>query len=137
MRKILLFVLFLAFIGITAIQAQENNAPYRPKPDDWGTFCLVSSTVGDTNYFKLDLNQIATEFEKIYLKYYYIEQDVFHTNIKEYSIENGTAMIAVPKRYAIEDYRHFMAMMKKMAFTANYNFTNEEKAAYLENHKKK
>jgi hypothetical protein len=137
MKKIFISALFALILLTNVLESQENTQPYRPKPDDWGSFCLVSYTHADTNYFKIDLKQIVTEFEKIYLKYYYLEQDVFHTKIIYYNIEASEALIAVPKRYDVEEYKHFMATMKKMAFTANYNFNNEERATYLENHKNK
>jgi len=38
---------------------------------------------------------------------------VFHAQIKSYNIEKGEALIAVPKKYSVEDYRHFIANMKK------------------------
>ncbi|MFZ4740432.1 MAG: hypothetical protein ACOYLE_04655 [Bacteroidales bacterium] len=133
MKKIIAFSLFIAFFAITNSQSQETIQ--QNKPDYWGTFCLKTLTVGDTNFFKVDLTQLTSEFEKIYFKYYYLEQDVFHSHINIYNIESGEAIIAVPKKYTIEDYRHFMANMKKMTFTANYNFTIEQKENYIINHK--
>ena len=73
----------------------------------------------------------------MYFKFYYLEQDVFHTQIKEYNIDKGEALIAVPKKYTVEDYRYFMATMKKMTKTANYNYTVEQKNKYILNHKNK
>jgi len=98
---------------------------------------LVLQTVGDTNFFKVDLAQLPSEFEKVYFKSYYLEQDVFHTQIKVYDINKDKAIIAVPKKYVVEDYRHFMGNMKKMTQTANNNFTIEQKVEYIRNHKDK
>lgn len=133
MKKIL--ILSFLFIIVANIKAQE--VLQQTKPDYWGTFCLVSQTIGDTNFFKVDLSQLPTEFEKVYLKNYYLEQDVFHAKIKSYNIEKGEAIIAVPKKYAVEDYRHFMANIKKMTQTANYNFTSAQKENYILTHKNK
>ncbi|MEI6695075.1 MAG: hypothetical protein WCO13_03310 [Bacteroidota bacterium] len=135
MKKLILFVFIVGFFTTHQIQAQ--GVSITPKPDYWGTFCLVSQTVGDTNFFKLDLSQLTSEFEKIYFKFYYLEQDVFHTQLKEYNIEKNTAIIAVPKKYSVEDYRHFMADMKKMTQTAFYNYTADQKLEYIQNHKDK
>jgi len=133
MKKLMIIAFFFAIFTLSNLQAQEVSQP--AKPDYWGTFCLVSQTIGDTNYFKIDLSQLPSEFEKVYFKFYYIEQDVFHAQIKSYNIEKGEASIAVPKKYTIEDYRHFMANMKKMTQTANYNFTVAEKENYILTHK--
>ena len=135
MKKLILFVFIVGFFTTHQIQAQ--GVSITPQPDYWGTFCLVSQTVGDTNFFKLDLSQLPTEFEKIYFKFYYLEQDVFHAQLKEYNIEKNAAMIAVPKKYSVEDYRHFMADMKKMTQTAFYNYTADQKLEYIQNHKDK
>ena len=56
MKKSIFIILFVAFAGINFLQAQETTQPYRPKPDDWGSFCLVSYTHADTNYFKSQVN---------------------------------------------------------------------------------
>ena len=133
MKKLMIIAFFFAIFTLSNLQAQEVSQP--AKPDYWGTFCLVSQTIGDTNYFKIDLSQLPSEFEKVYFKFYYIEQDVFLAQIKSYNIEKGEASIAVPKKYTIEDYRHFMANMKKMTQTANYNFTVAEKENYILTHK--
>ena len=133
MKKLILLVFILGFFTTHQIQAQ--GVSITPQPDYWGTFCLVSQTVGDTNFFKVDLAQLPSEFEKIYFKFYYIEQDVFHTQLKEYNIEKNIAMIAVPKKYSVEDYRHFMGDMKKMTQTAAFKFTAEEKLEYIKSHK--
>ncbi len=134
MKNSFILVCLFAIFALNTIQAQDTKPE---KPDYWGTFCLVSQTVGDTNFFKLDLSQLPSEFEKVYFKSYYQEQDVFHTQIKMYNIEKGEALIAVPKKYKVEDYRHFMADMKKMTQAANYNYTIEQKETYLLNNNKK
>jgi len=133
MKKTVIFSLFFLFLTLVKLQAQEVKEAN--KSDYWGTFCLVSVTVGDSNFFKIDLTQLPSEFEKLYFKSYYSEQDVFHTQIKSYNIEKGEAIIAVPKKYKVEDYRHFMGNMKKMTATANYNFSSEQKWNYVLNHK--
>jgi hypothetical protein len=133
MKRIIIFAFLLAVVTLNKMQAQEVSQPN--KPDYWGTFCLVSQTIKDTNFFKVDLTELPSEFEKVYFKCYYLEQDVFHTQIKVYNIEKSEAMIAVPKKYSVEDYRHFMATMKKMTQAANYNFTLEQKENYILNHK--
>jgi len=135
MKKHIIFAFLFAIFAITNLKAQEVTQ--QPKPDYWGTFCLVSQTIDDTNFFKVDLTQLPTEFEKVYFKFYYMEQDVFHTQLKEYNIDKGFALVAVPKKYTVEDYRHFMANMKKMTQTANYNYTSEQKNEYILNHKDK
>jgi hypothetical protein len=129
MNKIITFAFLFAVMLMSNLQAQKTTQT--TKPDYWGTFCLVSHTVGDTNYFKVDLTQLPSEFEKIYFKNYYLEQDVFHTQIKKYDVEKGEAIIAVPKKYAVKDYRPFMGDMKKMTNTANNNYTNEQKNNYI------
>ena len=133
MKKLILFVFIIGFFTIHQLQAQ--GVSINPQPDYWGTFCLVSQTVGDTNFFKLDLSQLPPEFEKIYFKFYYLEQDVFHTHLKEYNIEKNYAMIAVPKKYSVEDYRRFMADLKKMTQDAFNNYTTEQKLEYIQSHK--
>ena len=47
------------------------------------------------------------------------------------------AIIAVPQKYKIDDFRHFMADMKKMTFAANYNWNANQKNDYLINNKAK
>lgn len=133
MKKIIALSIFIAFFAIINLKAQEKSQ--QDKPDYWGTFCIKTQTVGDTNFFKVDLTQLTSEFEKIYFKCYYKEQDVFHSNIKVYNTQSDEAIIAVPKKYTIEDYRHFMANMKKMTQTANYKFTSVQKENYILNHK--
>ncbi len=136
MKKLITFIFLFVIIAFNhVIKAQEISQ--QNKPDYWGTFCLVLQTVGDTNFFKVDLAQLPSEFEKVYFKSYYLEQDVFHTQIKVYDINKDKAIIAVPKKYAVEDYRHFMGNMKKMTQTANNNFTIEQKVEYIRNHKDK
>ena len=135
MKKLIIFAFLFAVVAITNLKAQEVTK--QPKADYWGTFCLVSQTIGDTNFFKIDLTQLPSEFEKVYFKFYYMEQDVFHAQIKEYNIDKGLALVAVPKKYTVEDYRHFMADMRKMTQTANHNFSSEQKNEYILNHKDK
>jgi len=133
MKKLIIFAFLIAIFAMSSLQAQQDSKPN--KPDYWGTFCLVSQTIGDTNFFKVDLAQLPSEFEKVYFNFYYKEQDVFHSQIKAYNIEKNEAMIAVPKKYKVEDYRRFMGDMKKMTQTANFRFTLLEKESYLLTHK--
>ena len=135
MKNLITFIFLFLIFALSSTKAQEVSQ--QGKPDYWGTFCLVSQTVGDTIFFKVDLNQLPSEFEKIYFKFYYIEQDVFHAQIKTYNIAKGEAIIAVPKKYTVADYRYFMANMKKMTETANYIYTTEQKNEYILNHKEK
>ena len=132
MKKLLIAFLF-AIIALNNLKAQEDSQPV--KPDYWGTFCLVSQTIADTNFFKVDLTHLPSEFEKVYFKNYYLEQDVFHSQMKSYNVEKEEATIAVPKKYTVEDYRHFMANMKKMTQTANYTYSIDQKKDYILNHK--
>ncbi len=135
MKKLNLFVL-LFFVIITKFSFSQDTQN-KPGNDYWGTFCLVSYTVNDTNYFKVDLNQLPSEFEKVYFKNYFIEQDVFSTIITLYNIQENAALIAVPKKYKIDDFRHFMADMNKMTFTANFNWNSTQKNEYLLKNKAK
>ncbi len=129
MKKSILFLL-LSFVIITKFSFSQE-AQNKPGNDYWGTFCLVSYNANDTNYFKVDLTQLPSEFEKVYFKNYFLEQDVFHTRITTYNIQENTAIIAVPQKYKIDDFRHFMADMKKMTFAANYNWDANLKNDYL------
>lgn len=133
MKKSILFFL-LSFVIITKFSFSQE-AQNKHGNDYWGTFCLVSYTVNDTNYFKVDLTQLPSEFEKVYFKNYFMEQDVFHTRITTYNIQENTAIIAVPQKYKIDDFRHFMADMKKMTFAANYNWNANQKNDYLTKNK--
>ncbi len=135
MKKLNLFVL-LFFVIITKISFSQE-AQNKPVTDYWGTFCLVSYTVNDTNYFKVDLTQLPSEFEKVYFKNYFLEQDVFSTRITLYNIKENAAMIAVPEKYKTDEFRHFMANIKKMTLATNYNWNATQKSDYLLNHKEK
>lgn len=135
MKKHLLSLLSVFVIFTTTVFSQ--NTQTNSTTDYWGTFCLVSNTVNDTNYFKVDLSQFTNEFEKVYFKNYFLEQDVFSSRIKSYNIIENNAYIAVPQKYTVEDFRHFIANMKKMTNTANYNWNTVQKNDYLLNNKDK
>lgn len=133
MKKLNLILLVL-FICVTS-SVFSQNTQNKPTVDYWGTFCLVSYTANDTNYFNVDLTQLSNEFEKVYLKNYFKEQDVFSTRIILYNTLENKAIIAVPQKYKVEDFRHFMADMKKVTAAFNYNWTVAQKNEYLLNHK--
>jgi hypothetical protein len=135
MKKINL--VFLLFFVIFTTNLFSQNTQSKPNTDYWGTFCVVSTTANDTNYFNVDLTQLLTEFEKVYFKNYFQEQDVFSTSILAYNILENKAIIAVPQKYKIEDFRHFVANIKKMTQTAEYNWTVAQKKEYVLTHKNK
>jgi len=135
MKKSIIFPLLLVFTAINTFSQISENP--KPKGDYWGTFCLVKETVSDTNYFIIDLKELPSLFEKIYFKNYYLEQDVFSSRIVNYNIDDGTAIIAVPSKYKVDDYRQFAAYIKKVTYAFNYNYTNEQKQDYINKYTRK
>lgn len=130
-KSIASFLILLSSIFFTS---HAQNASTLSKPDYMGTFCLVTQTSLDTNFFRIDLSQLSTEFSKIYFKNYYLEQDYFHTKIKTYNISAGEAIIAVPIKYAVNDFRHFVGNLKKMTDTFNSMYSDAQKIDYIDNH---
>jgi len=132
MKKSILFSLIFVLASFRVFSQISENP--KPKGDYWGTFCLVKETISDTNYFVIDLKELPSLFERIYFKNYFLEQDVFGSRIVTYKTEDEYAIIAVPLKYKVEDFRHFVANIKKITHAFNFNFNNEQKQQYINNH---
>lgn len=132
MKKSIILLLFLVFVK-TNLFSQISENP-KSKVDYWGTFCLVKETIADTNYFVIDLKELPSLFERIYFKNYYSEQDVFSSRILTYNTDKDTAVIAVPSKYKVDDFRQFVAYIKKVTHAFNFNYTSEQKKEYINKH---
>lgn len=135
MKKSISILVLLISVTISVFSQITENP--KPKGDYWGTFCLVKETIADTNYFVIDLKEIPTIFERVFFKNYFIEQDVFSSRIVTYNTNEDYAVIAVPSKYKVDDFRHFAATIKKVTHAFNQNYSSEQKQEYINKHQNK
>ncbi len=133
MKKLIAFCIL--FVVVLQANTYAQSDVKQSKDDSYGTFCMLTHNVNDTNFYRVDLTQLSTEFKKVYFKYYCLEHDYFNSKFIDYNIIKGEAIVAVPSKYSVADFRHHLANMKKMTDTANFLFDADQKTEYLKSHK--